>query len=194
MSSPTERAAAGGGAAARPESPADPPPTAPAADGGAPGDVADPGAANGAGDGQGPAGQEPDGDGGAGHADADPGPAEHGPDEAPWFLRAGRAGLAPEAVTVVAQPGDDALASLQLSARPDVTGLPPWADELPGPEPDTLPPWEAGPWPSYHPPAREPGEPAERRDRDPLAGHFADIGPFTDYGPFPRPRRGQPRF
>jgi hypothetical protein len=130
MSSPTERAAAGGGAAARPESPADPPPTAPAADGG------------------------------AGHADADPGPAEHAPDEAPWFLRAGRAGLAPEAVTVVAQPGDDALASLQLSARPDATGLPPWADELPGPEPDTRPPWEAGPWPQL-PPAR----PRARRAR-----------------------------
>jgi hypothetical protein len=105
--------------------------------------------------------------------------------EAPWFLRAGRAGLAPEAVTVVAQPGENALASLQLAARPDVTGLPPWADELPGPAPDTLPPWEAGPWPSYQPPGRDPGGAEERHDRDPFAGHFADIGPFTGPGPFP---------
>ena len=67
------------------------------------------------------------------------------------FLRAGRAGLAPEAVTVVGQPGEEEPASLPPSARPDVAGLPPWTDELPGPEPGTLPPWEAGPWPGYEP-------------------------------------------
>jgi hypothetical protein len=206
MSSPTERAAAGGGAAARPESPADHPQTAVtarperapgdsgpvAADGGTP----DRGAADragtdeagaddgGAADGgarRGPVGQGPDDDDGAGHGDADHGPGDHGSFEVPVFLRAGRAGLAPEAVTVVGQPGDDARASPLPSARPDVAGLPPWADELPSPEPDTVPPWEAGPWPSYEPSGGHPG-------RAPAAAQPADRAPWPGADPAaPRP-------
>ncbi|HMH89882.1 MAG TPA: hypothetical protein VK586_02225, partial [Streptosporangiaceae bacterium] len=203
MSSPTERAAAGGGAAARPESPAGQPPTAPdaarpepapggsgqvAAERGAPDSgVADPEAAV-------PEAAVPEAAGHPGHEGA-----------SPLFLRAGRAGLAPEAVTVVGR-GEDTLASLPLSARPDVAGLPPWADELPGPEPHTLPPWEAGPWPSYELPARDPGGPDDRHDNgqpgtsapradrpaDPFAGHFADTGHFADISPFTDPASRPP--
>ncbi|HMG64874.1 MAG TPA: hypothetical protein VK599_18170, partial [Streptosporangiaceae bacterium] len=119
------------------------------------------------------------------------------------FLRAGRAGLAPEAVTVVGDPGEDALASPPPSARPDVAGLPPWADELPAARPDTLPPWEAGPWPGANPPSRDPagdddhGQPVVSAGRagrpaDPFAGHFADTGEFADIGPFTDPASRPP--
>jgi hypothetical protein len=213
MSSPTERSAAGGGAAALPESPADPPPTVPAsperapgrsgrADGGTPDRSApDRGGADRA-----PADEAAGADDGADHGDADHGAGDHGSFVGPVFLRAGRAGLAPEAVTVAGQPGDDGPASPLPPAAPDVAGLPPWADELPSPEPDSLPPWEAGPWPGYELPGGDPGRPPvaapraggasrsgaglaasrpagsgypadDRRDRGPALGHPASGGP-----------------
>src|ERR1700691_1108015 len=96
MSSVTERAAAGGRAASQPDPLPDHSDTA---------ITARPETARG---GDGPAA----GRGREDHGDAAPGPDDRGSAEVPWFLRAGRAGLAPEAVTVAAEPAGDA------SARP----------------------------------------------------------------------------
>lgn len=149
MSSSTERAAGGGG-------PAAPPDRVPAS----PADTA----------------AEPRRDEAAEPRHEDP---ERGTDdgrrEVVRFLPSGRAGLAPESVTIDREPdaGDDAAvgphpaagqrpaagqqasagqqptAAQQVSVGTDVAGAPPWAAEPVGQEPGAPPPWESGPWPSH---------------------------------------------
>jgi hypothetical protein len=97
-----------------------------------------------------------------GHPPEDPAPpvdngAGGGPHDVPWFLPSGRAGLAPESVTVDYEPdarddsavGRQVAADRQASAGPEVVGAPPWAAESAGQEPAAPPPWESGPWPSH---------------------------------------------
>jgi hypothetical protein len=135
MSSSTEWAAGGGGQAA-------PPDLMP----GSPADPADPAAE--------PARAEPDRSRSA-HGDSDRSQPEHGelesrgergPRDVPWFLPAGRAGLAPESVTIDAAALDET--SVDLQAVVDIAGAPPWAAEPANAEPEAPPPWESGPWPS----------------------------------------------
>jgi hypothetical protein len=91
-------------------------------------------------------------------------------------------------VTVSGLPGDDGLAALQPAARPDVAGLPPWTDELPGPEPGTLPPWEAGPWPSHESPNHEPDGPGPALAAGASGATSTASGP--DWAAAPRPGAG----
>jgi hypothetical protein len=73
--------------------------------------------------------------------------AGRGRRDVPWFLPAGRAGLAPESVTIDAATAS-AQTSVDLQAIVDITGAPPWAAEPAAAEPEAPPPWESGPWPS----------------------------------------------
>jgi len=61
-------------------------------------------------------------DGGAGEAGFDP-----GSDTAQWFLRAGRAGLLPDAMTETWDEAESAEAARQAAARAETAGAPPWA-------------------------------------------------------------------
>lgn len=64
-----------------------------------------------------------------------------GSDTAQWFLRAGRAGLLPDSMTV------DWDADEPHPAQPaEAAGAPPWAGEATGAA-AAPPPWETGPWP-----------------------------------------------
>jgi hypothetical protein len=78
---------------------------------------------------------------------------DRGPRDVPWFLRAGRAGLAPESVTVDGEPGaaDRPADGPPAEAGTDVAGSPPWAAEPADQDLDAPPPWESGPWPSRGP-------------------------------------------
>jgi hypothetical protein len=131
MSSSTEWAAGGGGQASPP--------------GRVPADSADAAAE--------PAHQEP--------AATDPeSRGERGPHDVPWFLPAGRAGLAPESVTVDAA-AVSAETAFDLQAIVDIAGAPPWAAEPATQEPEAPPPWESGPWPSRGPVSGEDARPEQ---------------------------------
>jgi hypothetical protein len=144
--SSTESAAGGGGQASPPgrgpagsaDAVAEPPHSGPGSGGLNPGGPKSGGPKSG-----GPEPDDPEPD--------DPEPrAERGPHDVPWFLREGRAALAPESVTI-----DPATASADISvdvqAIVDIAGAPPWAAEPAAQEPDEPPPWESGPWPSRGP-------------------------------------------
>lgn len=76
-----------------------------------------------------------------------PRPARAAPD-VPWFLPAGRAGLAPDSVTVDGEAGaGDPAVGPQSEPVTEIAGGPPWAGEPPGQDLNTPPPWESGPWP-----------------------------------------------
>jgi len=95
--------------------------------------------AGGAGNGQGREASEP--------ADSDDNDhADIGSATAQWFLRTGRAGLSPDAMTVEADDEDDIRPS-SAHQRTSTSGAPPWASESAGPVPAAPPPWETGPWP-----------------------------------------------
>ena len=71
----------------------------------------------------------------------------------PWFLPAGRAGLAPEALASEAGEAPGPGRALPEDAA-NIVSSPPWASEPPTADLG-IPPWESGPWP-----ARRPGDPA----------------------------------
>lgn len=74
-------------------------------------------------------------------ADSAAGEAE--PDTAQWFLRAGRAGLLPDSVSV-----DEPQSEAAGSRAPAAAGsAPPWAGVVAGEGAGSPPPWETGPWP-----------------------------------------------
>lgn len=101
-------------------------------------------------------GGEPDGQAGAdGAAGADgreypPGFLDEEPDTS-WFLPAGRAALAPEAVTVDDAKLDREPGARRAGAATRVAGAPPWAGESAdaGAGVQAPPPWESGPWPGH---------------------------------------------
>lgn len=96
---------------------------------------------------------------GSGAADADP-----GSDTAQWFLRTGRAGLLPDAMTVDSDEAEPGPAGPRPRPRTGSAGAPPWAGESPGSVASAPPPWETGPWPG--PGASRPGRAAGRRAAD----------------------------
>ncbi len=73
-----------------------------------------------------------------------------GSDTAQWFLRTGRAGLLPDAMTETwDEPESESNeAAQQAAARAQTAGAPPWAGEMPGSVASMPPPWETGPWPA----------------------------------------------
>jgi hypothetical protein len=83
--------------------------------------------------------------------------ADRAPHDVPWFLPEGRAGLAPESLTIDAA-ATSADTAVDLQAVVDIAGAPPWAAEPAAAEPEAPPPWESGPWPS-----RSPGSGADTR-------------------------------
>ncbi|HEY1616544.1 MAG TPA: hypothetical protein VGG25_02950 [Streptosporangiaceae bacterium] len=85
-----------------------------------------------------------DADGWAGGRD-DHGFLDDEPDTS-WFLPAGRAALAPEAVTVDDGQLDREPASRRAGAATRVAGSPPWAGESAADGAQAPPPWESGPW------------------------------------------------
>jgi hypothetical protein len=94
------------------------------------------------------------------HEHEDPVPRASRPAAAdvPWFLPAGRAGLAPEALDSEALDSEAGEAPGPARALPEnaanIVSSPPWASEPPTADLG-IPPWESGPWP-----ARRPGDPA----------------------------------
>ncbi len=89
------------------------------------------------------------------HEHEDPVPRASRPAAAdvPWFLPAGRAGLAPEALDSEADKVPGPARALPENAA-NIVSSPPWASEPPTADLG-IPPWESGPWP-----ARRPGDPA----------------------------------
>ncbi len=74
---------------------------------------------------------------------------DHAGTRAEWFLRTGRAGLLPDAMTVA---WDDDAASASRAhagqeARTEAASAPPWAGEAADALASAPPPWETGPWP-----------------------------------------------
>jgi hypothetical protein len=68
--------------------------------------------------------------------------------QAEWFLRTGRAGLMPDAMTV-GWDNDDATVDppADRGVRVEAAGAPPWAGEAADALASAPPPWETGPWP-----------------------------------------------
>jgi hypothetical protein len=133
------------------------------------------------------------------HEDPIPRP-DRGPHDVPWFLRAGRAGLAPEAVTVNSEPGtpNDPAAGLPAEAGADIAGSPPWAAEPADQDLDAPPPWESGPWPSRGPTEVD-ADPVDPRDwpadGDEAAAHQLAVQAADEphaYRPQPSGHRPQP--
>lgn len=89
------------------------------------------------------------------HEHEDPVPRASRPATAdvPWFLPAGRAGLAPEALDSEADEAPGPGRALPENAA-NIVSSPPWASEPPTADLG-IPPWESGPWP-----ARRSGDPA----------------------------------
>ncbi len=69
------------------------------------------------------------------------GDASDGQQAAEWFLRAGRAGLQPESMTVSYEDGETT-----AQWRHEAAGAPPWAGDVVVTDGEP-PPWESGPWP-----------------------------------------------
>jgi hypothetical protein len=87
------------------------------------------------------------------HEHEDPVPRASRPASAdvPWFLPAGRAGLAPESLAApdeaAAEP-DTAPARALPETAANIVSSPPWASEPVSEDLAAPPPWESGPWPS----------------------------------------------
>jgi hypothetical protein len=86
----------------------------------------------------------------AAEAAPDPADAEYArraenEDTAAWFLRAGRAGLQPDSMTV--SWADDAGSHPDRGPQPEAAGTPPWGAEPADSAAGAPPPWETGPWP-----------------------------------------------
>jgi hypothetical protein len=105
----------------------------------------------------------------------------HADPQADWFLRTGRAGLMPDAMTV--DWGDDETVTFEL--RVESAGAPPWAGE----KADMLasaPPWETGPWPGPGEPDGRPAAAGRSQDnaggQDAYGGRgYAPGGPGTSW-------------
>jgi hypothetical protein len=90
-----------------------------------------------------------------------------------WFLRTGRAGLSPDAVSEIWDDEDT-----HVFARVDTASAPPWAGEQQDQAVEEPPPWESGPWPGpgEERPARAArpggGQPQIRRKASDDAGNW----------------------
>jgi len=106
------------------------------------------------------------------HEDPVPRASRPAPADVPWFLPAGRAGLAPESLDSEAEEEPKPARALPENAA-NIVSSPPWANEPPTADLG-IPPWESGPWPS-----RRPGDPAAEAS---LNGSGGASGPDTGTG------------
>jgi hypothetical protein len=81
----------------------------------------------------------------------------------PWFLPAGRAGLAPESLDEEAEEEPKPGRALPENSA-NIVSSPPWANEPPTADLG-IPPWESGPWPS-----RRPADPAAEASQNGAGG------------------------
>jgi len=106
------------------------------------------------------------------HEDPVPRASRPAPADVPWFLPAGRAGLAPESLDAEAEEEPKSARALPENSA-NIVSSPPWANEPPTADLG-IPPWESGPWPS-----RRPADPAA--EASPNGAHPAS-GPDTGAG------------